>query len=72
MKYLIPSLYLSDKPPIFEAWRDHFRHATVYYGFREWLTLESGSDNVSGNFEDGWVIEFEDEAKYTWFVLKWG
>ena len=75
MKYRIPSVYYSDGDhPTVSAWlsEDPGPERPSQLEFREWLHRESGSNRVSGNFEDGWSIEFDDEAKYTWFLLKWG
>ena len=70
MKYRIPSVYDSDSThPIIKAYEKGGGGGQLY--FIDWLKLESRSNIVSGNFEDGWIIEFDNEAKYTWFVLKW-
>jgi hypothetical protein len=72
MKYSIPSSYHSDSQhPLVTAWiiQDE---GNSQLSFLNWLYRETGSDRVRGNFEDGWTIEFLDEAKYTWFLLKWG
>jgi len=71
MKYRIPGVYDSDSiHPTIKAYEKGVGGGQLY--LLDWLKLESGSDKVSGNFEDGWIIEFDDEAKYTWFILKWG
>ena len=75
MKYRIPSSYYSDsRHPVIDAWlsQEESTHRPGQLEFRDWLTRETSSDQVWGNFEDGWTIEFDDEAKYTWFLLKWG
>jgi len=70
MKYHIPSIYYSDSThPIIIAYEKGVRAGQL--NFLKWLKRESGSNRVSGNFEDGWTIEFDNETKYTWFVLKW-
>ena len=74
MKYRIPSSYYSnDQHHLITAWvkQEECTHRPGRPEFRAWLICESGSDRVWGDFEDGWTIEFEDEAKYTWFLLKW-
>jgi hypothetical protein len=75
VKYRIPSSYYStDQHHLISAWLspEKWAERAGSLEFRAWLTCESGSNRVWGNFEDGWTIEFEDEAKYTWFLLKWG
>jgi hypothetical protein len=74
MKYRIsPSYYSDSQHPLITAWlsQEECVHRPGKLEFLNWLIRESGSDRVWGNFEDGWSIEFEDEAKYTWFLLKW-
>jgi len=71
MKYRIPSSYHSvSRHPLVAAWLKEGGDSQL--DFLNWLICESKSDRVWGNFEDGWSIEFNDEAKYNWFVLKWG
>jgi hypothetical protein len=72
MKYRIPSSYYSEfyKHPLVTAWINQ-DEGNGQLDFLNWLYREIGCDRVWGNFENGWLIEFEDEAKYTWFVLKW-
>ncbi len=75
MKYRIPSSYYSDSEhPLISAWlsQEKSTHRPGKTEFLNWLIRESGSNRVWGNFEDGWSIDFDDEAKYTWFLLKWG
>lgn len=72
MKYTIPSLYLSvSQHPLITAWINQ-NEGNNQLSFLDWLYRETGSDRVWGNFEDGWSIEFKDEAKYTFFLLKHG
>lgn len=69
MKYYIEGVYYREAA--------HCRLEQEWYrtkpqiSFKEWLTEQSGSDQVSGNWEDGWTVKFLDEEKYTWFLLKW-
>lgn len=71
MKYHIPGTYHSEKQhQIVETWIRAGGDSNLR--FLECLRHESGSETVRGNFEDGWTIEFDDEQKYTWFLLKWG
>lgn len=72
MKYHIPGTYHYDNSrnlPLVTYWRTN-RYAGK--SFRELIKDLSGSDQVYGNWEDGWTIEFDDEAKYIWFLLRWG
>lgn len=73
MKYCIPPTYYSAAThPLVEAWKDHFNKGSNNFSFRDWLKNELGTDRIFGDFEEGWRIYWEDEAKYTWAVLKWG
>lgn len=72
MQYRIPPSYHSvSQPPLVIAWINQ-DEGNNQLSFLNWLYRETGSDRVRGNFEDGWLIEFSDETKYTWFLLKWG
>lgn len=74
MKYRIPPVYTTRYPrshPAFDSWsKEHPKGDQL--DFLVWLKQQTGTDLVTGNFEDGWTIYFNDEAKYTWFLLKWG
>jgi hypothetical protein len=70
MKYSIPGTYHSEKQHcVVDAWLlDKGDHNL---NFLIWLKQNTGADNIRGNFEDGWTLEFDQEEKYTWFLLKW-
>ncbi len=70
MKYRIPGTYYDefDNLPIVTHWKNTKNTGKT---FRDLLKEKSGSDRVSGNWEDGWTVEFDDEARYTLFLLKW-
>lgn len=69
MKYHIEGVYYSDSYcRIEQEWR---KIKNIDQPFKDWLIEQSGSNYVSGNWEDGWTIEFFDEEKFTWFLLKW-
>jgi hypothetical protein len=70
MKYRIPGTYYHPNHPVVAAWKNDNKYNQA--GFYAWLKDQTGHSTVKGNFEDGWTIEFNDEAKYTWFLLKWG
>lgn len=73
MRYHIsPTYYSENENPVVKAWQRHFNDAAPHMTFQEFLTKEAGVKRVLGNFEDGWIVEFKDEAHYTWFLLKWG
>lgn len=42
-----------------------------YKGFRTFLEDVSGADAVHGTIIEGFVLRFQDEKQYTWFLLKW-
>lgn len=76
MKYRIPGLYHSAvDDAVVDAWANHII-ACADIGsrldFARWLKKYAKAHTATGNFEDGWDIEFDDEAHYTWFLLKWG
>jgi hypothetical protein len=70
MKYYIPGSYYSPRHALVSAWRKD--NGYNQKGFYAWLKKQTGDSTVKGNFETGWTIEFDNEAKYTWFLLKWG
>jgi len=71
MKYRIPGTYHSvSQHPLITAWINQ-DEGNSQLSFLNWLYRESRSNRVSGNFEDGWTVEFDDEARYTLFLLKW-
>ena len=71
MKYRIPSIYYSESTPrIVDKWIKSGCLGRL--NFRDFLVRESYNSQVQGNFEDGWIIEFDNEAKYIWFLLKHG
>jgi hypothetical protein len=70
MKYHIPSTYIRSHPAV-NSWRKELGSNSQLH-FLTWLRKQTGTDLVTGNFEDGWTIHFHDDATYTWFLLKWG
>lgn len=72
MRYHIkPTYYAENENPVVKAWQRHFNDAEVYMTFREFLNKAAGVQKVLGNFEDGWIVEFTNEAQYTLFLLRW-
>jgi len=72
MIYRIPGTYFRKQHlPIEDAWHNHFNNPGPHMNFQEFIQKETGVNRVIGNFEDGWIVEFVDEAHYTWFLLKW-
>jgi hypothetical protein len=74
MKYRIPGTYHSDtENSIVDAWVNHIDTDDIgsRLDFASWLKKYTKASTVTGNFEDGWTVEFDDEARYTWFVMKW-
>lgn len=69
MKYHIPPTYTRSHPAV-DSWRNEYPN-NGQLSFCVWLRQQTGTDLVTGNFEDGWTIYFNDEVKYTWFLLKW-
>lgn len=73
MKYHIEGTYYSKNDnTMVEAWKDHFNKGSENFSFRDWLKKETGCDHIYGDFEEGWRLYWEDETKYTWFLLKHG
>jgi hypothetical protein len=72
MKYHIPPTYYSTvEDPLTNAWKNHFNKGNEHFSFRDWLKNETGVYSIHGDFEEGWRLYWEDEVKYTWFLLKW-
>lgn len=72
MNYHIPPTYYSEnEDPVVKAWQRHFNNDVIHMTFQEFLQKEAGVKRVLGNFEDGWIVEFNSEAQYTLFLLKW-
>lgn len=74
MKYRIPGTYHSAvEVAVVDAWVNHIDSDDVgsRLDFAGWLKKYAKARTVTGNFEDGWDVEFDDETKYTWFLLKW-
>jgi len=65
-----PSTYTRNHPAV-DGWRKA-RPNDGQLSFLVWLRQQTGTDLVTGNFEDGWTIYFNNEAQYTLFLLKWG
>lgn len=75
MKYRIPGTYHSAVDvAVVDAWVDHIDSDDIgsRLDFAGWLKKYAKAHTATGNFEDGWDVEFDDEAHYTWFLLKWG
>lgn len=74
MKYRIPGTYHSAvDDAVVDAWVNHIDRGDIgsRLNFARWLKKYAKAHTVTGNFEDGWTIYFNDEVKYTWFLLKW-
>lgn len=76
MKHRIPGTYHSAvDDAVVDAWANHIiacADISSRLDFARWLKKYAKAHTVTGNFEDGWDVEFDDEAHYTWFLLKWG
>ena len=75
MKYCIPGTYHSAiDVAVVDAWVNHTDSDDLgsRLDFARWLKKYTKAHTVTGNFEDGWNVEFDDEAHYTWFLMKWG
>jgi hypothetical protein len=74
MKYRIPGTYHSDiENSIVDTWANHIvtNDISSRLDFASWLKKCTTASTVTGNFEDGWTVEFDNEARYTLFLLKW-
>lgn len=70
MKYRILGTYHSNvRHFLVDKWLDG--HGINNIDFAKWLKYNTGAYIVQGNFEDGWTLQFDDESKYIWFLLKW-
>ena len=75
MKYRIPGTYHSAVDvAVVDAWVNDIDSDDLgsRLDFARWLKKYAKAHTVNGNFEDGWDVEFDDEAHYTWFLLKYG
>lgn len=72
MKYHIPGIYYrDDNNPIVDAWDKQRLKVDEKLDFVKWLKETTGCYKTVGNWEDGWTLQFDDESKYIWFLLKW-
>lgn len=60
---------MAPRSKIIAAWQiDNGYNQT---GFIKWLKDQTDFKTIRGDFHNGWIIEFTDEKKYMWFLLKW-
>lgn len=75
MKYRIPPTYYSAvENAMVSEWSKQIddTFTGTQLDFVSWLKKYAKAHTATGNFEDGWNVEFDDEAHYTWFLLKYG
>lgn len=73
MKYCIPGAYYREENSLLiNAWYKQRLKPEGDLSFVTWLKDNTGCSDVYGNWEDGWSLQFDNEATYVWFLLKWG